>query len=258
MKKKFFCKENKQILTIFAKLNNVIMEIEQILFLDIETVSIMPSYFDLNERMRKLWDKKATTIAKKEEDTPENLYKKAAIYAEFGKIVCISVAYIQKGNLRVTSFANEDEKTLLLQFAEMLNKYYNGTNHYLCAHNGKEFDFPYICRRMLINRIKIPNILNVQGKKPWETTFLDTMELWKFGDYKHYTSLDVLAAIFNIPSPKDDIDGSQVNDVFWQEHNLKKIRTYCEKDVVTIVQIMLCYLGENIIEDKNIIYINAI
>lgn len=234
------------------------MRIEDILFLDIETVGAVANYQDMDIRMQKLWEKKSQTLSKNEEDSPEKMYQKSAIYAEFGKIVCISVAYIQKGVLRVTSFANEDEKTLLLQFSEMLNKYYNGTNHYLCAHNGKEFDFPYICRRMLINRIKIPNILNVQGKKPWETTFLDTMEMWKFGDYKHYTSLDLLAAIFNIPSPKNDIDGSQVHKVFWEENNLEKIRIYCEKDVVTIVQIMLCYLGENLLEEKNIVYVKPI
>ena len=154
------------------------------------------------------------------------------------------------------AIADDDEKKLLLAFADLLNKHFNTPKHQLCAHNGKEFDFPYICRRMLIHNIPIPFILNSQGKKPWETTFLDTMELWKFGDYKHYTSLDLLANIFHIPSPKDDINGSQVHETYWKEnHNLERIKTYCEKDVLTIVQLMRRFNHLPLIEDENILHI---
>ena len=232
------------------------MELENILFLDIETVGGTATYDELDERMKHFWDIKASQIAHSEDDTPEKLYSRAAIYAEFGKIDCISVGYIVQDKVRLTSFADDDEKKLLLAFADLLNKHFNTPKHQLCAHNGKEFDFPYICRRMLIHNIPIPFILNSQGKKPWETTFLDTMELWKFGDYKHYTSLDLLANIFHIPSPKDDINGSQVHETYWKEnHNLERIKTYCEKDVLTIVQLMRRFNHLPLIEDENILHI---
>jgi hypothetical protein len=135
----------------------------------------------------------------------------------------------------------------------MLNKYSSSnSNLQLCAHNGKEFDFPYIARRMLINGIKLPTILDVAGKKPWEVMFLDTLELWKFGDYKNYTSLNLLTHIFNIPTPKDDIDGSMVADVYWKDKDLQRIVTYCEKDVLAVVQLLLKYKGEELIKTENI------
>ncbi len=231
------------------------MNLKNILYLDIETVGTTQKYQQLPERLQHLWDKKSLQFLKKDDDDPATLFEqKAGIFAEFGKIICISVAYFKDDKLRITSFANENEYQLLKDFADMLNKYF--ANFQLCAHNGKEFDFPYICRRMLINGLKLPDILNIQGKKPWETTFVDTLELWKFGDYKHYTSLDLLSAIFDIPSPKDDIDGSQVHEVYWTSHDLNRIKTYCEKDVLTIVQLMLRYEGKDILTDDKIVYVN--
>lgn len=209
------------------------------LFLDIETVSHEKTFDQLSERMQKLWAHKAEQIGKGDENaTPESLYDRAAIYAEFGKIVCISVGFFNDQRFRLKSFYSHDEKALLTDFANMLSRYYDTPDAQLCAHNGKEFDFPYIARRMLINGIQIPRILQVAGKKPWETNFIDTMDLWKFGDYKSYTSLDLLCAILDIPTPKDDINGSEVGRVYWQENDLERIKIYCQKDVLAVAQLM--------------------
>ncbi len=232
--------------------------IEQILFIDIETVPLYPLYEDLPEKLRPLWDKKAAFLTSAIKDTsPEELYQRAGIYSEFGKIVCISAGIVchenQKRVVRIKSFADHDESKLLQDFASMLHKHYGPTtNKTLCAHNGKEFDFPYIARRMLINGIKLPDIINNTGKKPWEVNLLDTMELWKFGDYKSYTSLDLLTAIFDIPTPKDDIDGSQVGHVYWVEKDLDRIVAYCQKDVVATIQLFLKFQGEKLIDDADI------
>ena len=228
---------------------------EHILFLDIETVSTAESYSEMDVRMQKLWDKKAEKIKQPEELTPEQLYKNAGIYAEFGKVICISVAYLKNEVLRIKSFNNQEEKTLLQNFANMLCRHFSKSHHRLCAHNGKEFDFPYLCRRMLINGIPIPSVLNVLGKKPWETTFLDTLEMWKFGDYKHYTSLDLLSAIFDIPSPKENTDGSMVHELYWQLKDYKHIKNYCEKDVLTVVQLFMRYHGKELLRDDQIVFV---
>jgi DNA polymerase elongation subunit (family B) len=217
---------------------------EDVLFLDIETAPLVYKYNELNETTKKMWD----TKFKYAPETPEENYIKAGIYAEFAKIICISVGIITKGNeFKAKSFSGDNESQLLSDFFELLNTRYNGEQHLLCAHNGKEFDFPFICRRALINGLKLPRILNIAGKKPWEIKHLDTMELWKFGDYKNYTSLSLLASVFNIPTPKDDIDGSDVARVYWEEKNMERITTYCEKDVLTVAQLFLRYKGEPII-----------
>ena len=232
------------------------IDIENVLFLDIETVPAFSDYGQLTDRMQKLWARKAERLAPYTNTTgepaasPEELYSRAGIYAEFGKIICISVGAFLKGELRIKSFAGDDEDALLVDFADLLNKRYNRQEHLLCAHNGKEFDFPFIARRMLVLGIPIPHILDLSGKKPWEVNHLDTMELWKFGDYKNYTSLDLLAAIFNIPTPKDDIDGSQVAGVYYNEKDLPRIVHYCTKDVLTVVQIFRRYRGEPLIEES--------
>jgi 3'-5' exonuclease len=233
-------------------LENIMLE--NILFLDIETVPSNPDFSALDQRMLKLWEKKCERIRQNETDTPGSLYGRAGIYAEFGKIICISVGSFRKDEFRLKSFASDDEPTLLLDFARLLKTYYNRQEHILCAHNGKEFDFPYMARRMLINGIKVPAILDLAGKKPWEVNHLDTMELWKFGDFKNYTSLELLAAVFDIQTPKDDIDGSMVGEVYWQEHDLKRIVSYCCKDVLTVAQIIRRYRGEPLIPEDKVIY----
>lgn len=238
-------------------MNNI--DLSNILFLDIETVPMVSDYEYLDDRGRMLWDKKASKIAQSQDDTPETLFARAGIFAEFGKIICISCGILtiedSETVLRVKSFFDDDESALLNRFAAMINKSFNDDSKYLCAHNGKEFDFPYIARRMLVHGIKIPQIFNSAGKKPWEVRHLDTMELWKFGDYKHYTSLDLLTYIFNIPTPKDDIDGSEVGNVYWHEGDLPRIVTYCQKDVVAIVNLLLRFRGQLIINDEKIKYL---
>ena len=226
----------------------------KILFFDIETVPIKYDFKDLDERGQQLWSKKTRFIQERENLNAEEVYEKAGIYAEFGKVVCISLGFIlQKDGetqIRLKSIANEEEQVLLQEFIDLLNSYYTAPDFLFCAHNGKEFDIPFLCRRILINGKKIPNILNVSGKKPWEIKHLDTMELWKFGDFKNYTSLDLLSYVFNIPTPKDDMDGSQVAKVFYEDKDLDRIIHYCEKDVVATIQLLRIYQGESIINEE--------
>lgn len=231
------------------------LSIENILFLDIETVPQQESFEQLDDIDQQLYADK-TKYQRKEEFTPSQFYDRAGIWAEFGKIVCISVGYfVNRENgqqFRTRSFLG-DEKELLGEFSSLLNEHFSGKNHLLCAHNGKEFDFPYIARRMIILGLEIPSKLNLFGKKPWEVPHLDTLELWKFGDYKHYTSLKLLTRILDIPSPKDDIDGSQVRDVFYEEKDIRRIASYCEKDVVAVAQIVLKLRKEPILTDEQVI-----
>lgn len=222
----------------------------KILFLDIETVSQKSSYDELSQRMQNLWNKKSIRIRQSEEETPEETYKRAGIYAEFGKIVCISIGYFHEDKFRVTAIYGDDEREILETFSRKIVNF-----NTLCAHNGKEFDFPYICRRMLINGLKIPYILDVSGKKPWETAFLDTMEMWRFGDYKNYTSLELLTAVFDIPTPKDDIDGSMVGEYYWEKKEIERIAEYCKKDVIAIAQLFLRYKNLNLVDEENIIHV---
>ena len=211
--------------------------IEKILFLDIETVPSRSSWENLSEAEQKLWDKK-TFHQRKEEISAADFYpERAGIMAEFGKIICISVGMVDKNNtLKIKSFANDDEKKLLNEFGEMFNSS-RLQNVILCAHNGKEFDFPWIARRFLINGMMPPQPFQMFGKKPWEIPHIDTMELWKFGDYKSFVSLELLAHVFEIPTPKDDIDGSMVSTIYYVEKDLFRIVQYCEKDVLTLANI---------------------
>lgn len=232
------------------------INLQNILFLDIETVPEVELFADLSPEMQELYALK-TQYQRKDEFTPEEFYHRAGIWAEFGKIICISVGYFveRKGEnqLRVTSFYGDNEHKILVDFKNLLDTHFNHPNHLLCAHNGKEFDFPYIARRMIINQIELPNKLNLFGKKPWEVPHLDTMDLWKFGDYKHYTSLKLLTAILGIPSPKQDIDGSEVANVYYQEKNLSRIVEYCERDTVAVAQLLLRFLNKPLVEEIDII-----
>lgn len=235
---------------MFHKLN-----LDDILFLDIETVPLHQQYSELSAEAQMLWEEK-TRYQRKEEFSAEEFYDRAGIWAEFGKIVCISVGYFsfrhQQRTFRVTSFTGE-EKELLEDFSRLVNEHFSRPNKLFCAHNGKEFDFPYISRRMIINGIEIPQKLQLFGKKPWEIPHLDTMEMWKFGDYKHYTSLKLLAHILGIPSPKDDIDGSEVRNVFYNEGDINRIATYCEKDTITVAQILLRFRNDTLLDDDEIL-----
>lgn len=226
-----------------------------ILFLDIETVPQCHKYDDLPESFRQLWEKKSSRFRNADESAAD-VYHRAGIYAEFGKIICISVGivFLRKNEriLRIKSFYGDNEKVILKDFKNALQQYSQKKDILLCAHNGKEFDFPYIARRMLVNRIKLPEELDIAGKKPWEIAHLDTMELWKFGDYKHYTSLELLTAIFNIPSPKEDIDGSMIAETYYIKNDLQKIVEYCQRDVIAVCQLLLKYKGDDLINEKNI------
>jgi predicted PolB exonuclease-like 3'-5' exonuclease len=235
------------------------LRLEEVLFLDIETVPQQSDFNELDEDLKQLWTDKSKYSRERNGTTLEESYSEAGIYAEFGKIVCISVGYfalrMQERVLRVTSFYGHDEYKLLADFSELLETRTNHPFRMLCAHNGKEFDFPYLCRRMLINRIKLPLMLNIAGKKPWEVAHLDTMELWKFGDYKNYTSIKVLAKVFGIPTPKDDIDGSQVRSVYYEQNDLDRIEAYCKKDVATVARLLQCYKGETPVSDDQVVYV---
>lgn len=231
--------------------------VNNILFLDIETIPQHPSFELMPNEWKELWTRKAGSLLKsREEETVESIYNRAGIYAEFGKIICISCGLItgfgEQKKLHLKSFYGDDEKKLLVSFSEMLNRWQDESPKRLCAHNGKEFDFPYISRRMIINHLPLPELLNFSGKKPWEIPHLDTMELWKFGDFKSFTSLNLLAHALGIPTPKDDIDGSMVGEVYWKEHDLERIANYCEKDVVTVAQIYLRIIGQPLISADHI------
>ena len=229
---------------------------KNVLFLDIETVPIKENFKDLSAPFQKLWEEK-TVWQRKDDVSPSDFYKlKAGVMAEFAKIICISVGYlfVEKGenHFKIKSFYGDKEKQILTGFNSLLNTEFNKNQHQLCAHNGKEFDFPFIARRTLINGLKLPKLLDIAGKKPWEINHLDTMELWRFGDYKNYTSIKLLAALFDIPTPKDDIDGSQVAGIYYQEKDLERIKIYCQKDTLTVAQLLLSYKGEEIIKEENI------
>lgn len=233
------------------------IKLDNILFLDIETVPEVASFDELSEQKKELYAKK-TQYQRKDEVSAEDFYERAGIWAEFGKIICISVGYFvgfeKNRNFRITSFSG-NEKQLLINFKSLLEKHFYRDNHLLCAHNGKEFDFPYIARRMIINSITLPEKLNLFGKKPWEVAHLDTLELWKFGDYKHYTSLNLLTNILGIPSPKQDIDGSQVAKVFYEENDLERIVKYCERDTLAVAQLLLRFNNLDLLRDDEIVTI---
>ena len=233
------------------------LDLSKILFLDIETVPQLAGYESLDEDTRTLWDHKAAQIGK-EGQTAEEVYERAGIYAEFGKVVCISVGvfHMMEGGrreFRVRSYFGHDEAELLREFSALCDRHFAKADHLLCGHNGKEFDFPYMARRMVINRVRIPKILQISGKKPWEVRHLDTMELWKFGDRKSFTSLKLLTHVLGIPTPKTDIDGKDVARVYYVEKDLDRIERYCKRDTVAVAQVLLRFRGEDILTEDEIV-----
>ncbi len=243
--------------------------LKRCLFLDIETVSEFPDFDSMSPEKQTLWKAKASQLHRlhSQENTLIDyalLYReKAGIFAEFAKVVCISMGFLSfvddiPTKIRIKSVAGEDEKMVLEDFAKILVNHYNDPeSSRLCGHNIKEFDIPFLCRRMVINQILLPNILDIGGKKPWQTAHLmDTMDMWRFGDYKNYTSLTLLAGTLGIATPKDDIDGSMVGPVFWDEGDIDRIVVYCQKDVITVIQIMMRYAGLPLFLEHDIDYIN--
>ena len=238
-------------------------DLQKIMFLDIETVPHTSNYNDVLPELIHIWEDKFSLIQKRmpekynvETTAEEAFHSSAGIYAEFGKIVCISVGFIHHQDnvmsFRTKSFAGDDEKKLLADFTALILKFCTSKEHTLCGHNIKEFDIPFICRRLLINGLPLPPIFHIAGKKPWEINFIDTLELWRFGDYKNYTSLKLLAAVFGIPTPKDDIDGSQVADVYYKEKDVDRIALYCQKDVLATAQVFLRMKGMELIATDHV------
>lgn len=227
-------------------------DLEKILFLDIETVPLVYNYADLDETTADLWNKKWQF---QKEIPPEQQYAKAGIYAEFAKVVCIGLGYYHQKKFRVKTIASEDELDILTEFKDLLKNNFNTSVHLLCAHNGKEFDFPFLCRRFLINNLALPKALQLQGLKPWQVNHIDTMDLWKFGDVKNFSSLNLLAHVLGLPSPKGDMDGSMVAKAFYEEKNLAKIETYCKKDVITLARVYNRFIGAGNLSDDDIIFV---
>ncbi|MBR9922079.1 MAG: 3'-5' exonuclease, partial [Bacteroidetes bacterium] len=241
------------------------IDVARILFLDVECVSGEASWSDLDPTMQDLWSGKARSILRNADPDPDEetiaaLYEeKAGIFAEFGKAICISVGVMTRDSsgklqLRLKSFAGDSEAEVLTEFNKLIDQYYpDPAKYYFCGHNIKEFDVPYLCRRMVVHQIPHPRPFQLYGKKPWETKhLLDTMELWKFGDRKNYTALKLLAGVLGFPSPKDDIDGSEVGRVYWQEKDLARISHYCEKDVLATVQLFLRFKYMPLLEEDQV------
>lgn len=228
--------------------------LSNILFLDIETVPVCYRYEDLDPVSQELWDEKVRYQAESNGVKTSELYEKAGVLAEFAKVICICIGFFYEDNgerkLRLKTISGDDEHELLLEFSELIDEKFS--RYQLCAHNGKEFDFPFLGRRMLINGIKIPSVLSLAGKKPWEVNHLDTMDLWKFGDRKHFTSLKLLAHLFNLPTPKDDISGKDVARVYWEERDLHRIAVYCQKDVITLANLVLRWEQQPILEESQL------
>ncbi|MDI9339242.1 MAG: 3'-5' exonuclease [Sediminibacterium sp.] len=227
-------------------------QLQNILFIDIETVPLVYTYKDLSVSQKSLWDAKWTY---RPDADPEQHYKKAGIYAEFAKVICIGLGFYDGKTFRIKALSADKEEDILQSFHTLVSKHFNTKSHLLCAHNGKEFDFPFLCRRFIINNIPLPKILQIQGFKPWDVKHLDTLELWKFGDLKNYTSLNLLASILHIPSPKEELDGSQVSRVYYEEKNPDKIISYCLKDVVTLARVYQRLMGHGHLSDENIVYV---
>jgi hypothetical protein len=232
-------------------------DLSKILFLDIETVPQHFAWDDLDERSAKLFSDKTRFEQERNSRTAEEIYgEKGGILAEFGKIICIGVGSLNQGKeglaMRITSFHGDNEAEVLRQFVDLLDKHYNSDEHWLCGHNGKEFDFPYIARRCVVNRIPLPRLLDIAGLKPWEVGHLDTMNLWSFGDRKAYTSLALLTHILGIPTPKDDISGADVARVYYEDKDLERIATYCKKDVVATTQLFLRLTGRELVPEERV------
>lgn len=226
-------------------------KLDNILFLDIETAPLAYKYSDLTATEKELWDKKWNYNP---DNKPEEFYAKAGIYAEFSRVICIGLGYYNGEKFRVKVISDNSEKKMLEEFSDLVMTHFNKPENVICAHNGKEFDFPFLSRRMIINGVAFPKNFQLQGKKPWEVKHLDTMEMWRFGDVKNFTSLNLLAHIFGIPSPKDDMDGSMVAKTYYEDKNIDKINRYCLKDVITLARVYQKYTNQPMINDKDIVY----
>jgi 3'-5' exonuclease len=224
---------------------------EKILYMDIETVPLVYHYEDLSPVAQHHWDRKWHL----RDVDPYTHYDKAGIYAEFGKVICIGYGYHTPRGFVCGCLSHHDEKKVLQEFDLLLKDLQNQEAILLCAHNGKEFDFPFLGRRFLIQQLPLPELLRLQGKKPWEVRHIDTLELWKFGDYKSFSSLDLLAHVFDVPSPKSDLDGSRVAGTYYEENDLDRIAKYCRQDVITLARVHARFCGQKVVADDQIIFV---
>lgn len=219
----------------------------RILFIDMETAPLSPTFEDLDKDMQKLWHYRTNHFKPEHLSTSDYYDTKASVYAEFGKIICISIGTFTRykgadnANFRIKSFYNDDEKTLLTDFLPLLQTHFTPDRYYLCGHNIKEFDVPFLARRILINNLRLPPMLNISSLKPWEVPYVDTMQLWKFGEFRNFTSLALLTKVLGLPSPKTDLEGSQIASVYWNNKDLERIKNYCQQDVLAVAQILLRY-----------------
>ena len=242
------------------------LPIYQTLFLDIETVSRSPRLTDVSDSEQRLWQQKARywmrAYSDPETAAAEAYHDRAAILAEFGKVVCISLGVYQAGRtpeedrFRLKSWCGDEEDVILKAFTAILEEFYPDPDRFhLCGHNIREFDVPFLCRRLAILGLPFPRMLQIAGKKPWQVHhLLDTLELWKLGDYKHYISLDLLAHLFGVDSPKTDLDGSRVGDCYHLEHDLDKLARYCEEDVLAVAQIVRRFTGRSLLTRDQVVY----
>ncbi len=233
------------------------LDLSTVVCLDIETVPGHASFAELDAVMQENWAKKAERMKIPDSSADELYFDKAGIFAEYGKIICITVGIFANSGtkIRLKSFAGDDEKALLQDFFSTMSKVLNSPTYKICGHNIKEFDIPWICRRAVIHGLELPRSLDVGGKKPWEVPYMDTMELWKFGDRKSFVSLKLLTHLLGIPSPKDDIDGSEVAGVYWLEEDLPRIVRYCEKDVAAVCQLLLRLQNKELLPDEQIVIV---
>ena len=239
------------------------VNIYDLIFIDIETVPQFSSHEQLTPAMKELWAAKHSFLRTENETAEDGYLKRAGVYAEFAKIICISIGYFRadketkQRTFRVKSFYGDDEKMLLEEFTSLINKNFSFERFHFCGHNIREFDIPFICRRMLINQLIFPDLLDVSGKRPWEMQNIDTLQLWKFGDYKNYTSLKLIAEVLSIPTPKGDIEGKDVCRVYWQENGLQRIVEYCQRDVITVARLLIRFKGDTQpVKDEEVVFVN--
>ncbi len=234
------------------------LHLENLICIDIETVPAWPDFVTMPDELKELYLKKSTRLKQEGETEEEQFFNHAGIYAEFGKVICIVLGIFRKEKngyvFRMKTIAGDDERSVLMEFSELLGKHYNKADRFqFCGHNIREFDIPYLSRRYLVNRLPLPALLDISGKKPWEVNMIDTLQLWRFGDVKHYTSLKLLALILGIDSPKDDIEGKDVGRVYWKEKDLPRIIQYCRRDVVTVAQLILRFKGMPLLPPDQIV-----
>ena len=230
---------------------------ENLICIDIETVPCYPQFNDCPDDLKELYLKKSERLKQEHENDEEQYFNHAGIYAEFGKVICITLGLFKKKKseyqLRIKSLSDDDEKKVLQDFAEILDKYPRPNRLQFCGHNIREFDMPFLCRRFLIQHLNLPAPMDISGKKPWDVNMVDTMQLWRFGDIKHFTSIKLLALILGIESPKGDIDGKDVGRVYWKEKNMQRIVEYCQRDVITVAQLVMRFKGMELLQGEQIV-----